>query len=121
RGGAAGRRRAQEAARGAGGVRLERARLRQVEPTVVNAPPVGERRPPTPASDRAVAREPFLAVRDQARRDAVDRARVAVVIAHEGLDPKADRVVLIAEALRDRGLEPALQDVLLRPREAVQL
>jgi hypothetical protein len=68
-----------------------------------------------------MAREPFLAVRDQARRDAVDRAGVAVVVAHEGLDAQADLVVLVAEALRDRRLEPALEDVLLRAGEEVEL
>ena len=51
----------------------------------------------------------------------MDRPGVAVVVAHERLDPEADLVVRVAEALRDRRLEAPLEDVLLRPRQEVEL
>ena len=110
-----------EDAQDAGRVHLESAGLREVEPAVEDDQPVGERGPPAAAAHRAVAGEPLLAAGDEARGDAMDRARVAIVVAHERLDAEADLVVLVAEALRHRRLEPALEDVLLRAGQEVEL
>ena len=110
-----------EDAQDAGGIRLERAGLREVKPAVVDDQAIGEGGPPPPAPDRAVARQAFLAPGDQPGRDAVDRAGVAVVVPHEALDPEPDLVVLVAEALGHGRLEPPLEHVLLRPGQEVQL
>ena len=105
----------------AGGVRLEHARLRQVQPPVVDDQPVGERGATSAPPHRAVASEPFLAARDQPRRDAVDRAGVPVVVAHERLDAETHLVVLVPEALGHGGLQPALEHVLLGAGQEVEL
>ena len=104
-----------------GGFCLEDARLREVEPAGVDDQPVGEGRAAPAPPDRAVTGEPFLAARDQPRRDAVDRAGVPIVIAHERLGAEPHLVVLVSEAFGHRDLEPALQHVLLGPGQEVEL
>ena len=62
----------------------------EVKPAVEEDEPVGQRLLPLPPLGRAAARERLLAARDEPAGDAVDHARVQVVVAHEALD--AERV-----------------------------
>ena len=83
--------------------------------------PVGERLLAQPPLHGGAARQRLAAAGDQAARDAVDHARVQVVVAHELLDPERELVARVAEVLGDLRLDVAREHVVLVPGEEVQL
>src|SRR5207247_6369239 len=93
----------------------------EMELSVEEHEPVGQRLLALPALGRAPPRQRLLAARDQAARHTMDHPGMQIVVAHEPLDAERGVVVLVAQILRDPRLAVAPERVVLVPGAKVQL